>query len=283
MSTIIEFLSIGLALGAIYGLLAIPLSLVWSMTHTIDLAVGGYAVFGGMVGATIGGGAGTVTTLGIGAALGAIMGGLYVILQSRGVDSHLPAMLISVGMLFVLLTLTQVIVGIDPIFAPWISGVFEVGGIRTRWMTLVSLGILLTVAAIAWFILQRTGAGRWVRASADSPRNATLVGIPVRRIQFTGFVVGGALSSLAGALLIASRGLSFDMGLQLTLLGLGAVILFGMRGIRTAVLGSLVLGVVESFANGYLPSQVAPIIPIALVLVVLASGIFDQRLGEVRP
>jgi branched-chain amino acid transport system permease protein len=283
MTTIIEFLSIGLALGAVYGLLAIPLSLVWSVTHTVDLAVGGYAVFAGMLAAAIGGPVGVLAALAVGALLGGLMGTFYLLIEARSPGNRLPSLLISVGLLFTLTGLTQILVGIDPQFVSWLPGVVEVAGLRIRWISLVNLAVLAVLAVAAWVILRHTPAGRWIRASADSPRSSALVGIPVRRVQLGGFVVGGVLAALAGVLLLVSRGLSFDMGLSLSLLGLGAVIIFGMRGIVAAVAGSLVLGVVESFAAAYLPSQIAPVVPIAVVLVVLASGVFDVRIGEARP
>jgi branched-chain amino acid transport system permease protein len=281
--SLLEFLLVGVALGAVYGLIAIPLSLVWSTTRTLDLAAGGYAVLGGLTGAVVGGPLGAVLAIGLGVLFGSVMGIIYLALQRRPGGNPLSAMLASVGLLFALVSITQWRLGADPHFSPWLEGVWSIGGIRIRVTSLLNLAIVLVMTAIVMLVLYRTRAGRWIRACATSPRNARLVGVPVTSVQFSAFALSGAVSALAGLLLVSSRGLSFDLGMPLALLGLGALIIFGMRGTAAGVAGGMVLGVVESLSAGYLPSEVAPIIPLAFILAVLASGAFDVRIGEARP
>jgi hypothetical protein len=82
----IEFLMQGVALGALYALIAIPLSLVWMTAHSLDLAVGGYAVFGGLAYAAAGGGGiGLLVALVAGAACGAFSASLFLGLRRLGV------------------------------------------------------------------------------------------------------------------------------------------------------------------------------------------------------
>lgn len=283
MRSLLEFLMVGIALGAVYGLIAIPLSLVWSTTRTLDLAAGGYAVLGGLTGAVIGGPLGALLAVGLGVLFGSVMGLIFLALQRRPGGNPLSAMLASVGLLFALVSITQWWLGADPQFSPWIDGVWTIAGIRIRAMSVLNFGIVILLTGLVMLVLYRTRAGRWIRACATSPRNARLVGVPVSKVQFGAFALSGALSAFAGLLLVSSRGLSFDLGLPLALLGLGALIIFGMRGTAAGVAGGMVLGVVESLSAGYLPSEVAPIIPLAFILVVLASGAFDVRLGEARP
>jgi hypothetical protein len=99
----IEFLMQGVALGALYALIAIPLSLVWMTAHSLDLAVGGYAVFGGLAYAAAGGGGiGLLVALVAGAACGAFSASLFLGLRRLGVADPMAPGLVSVGVLFAL-------------------------------------------------------------------------------------------------------------------------------------------------------------------------------------
>lgn len=274
---------IGLSLGAIYGLMATPLSLVFSTTGTMDLAIGGYAVIGGLTGANLGGITGTLVGLGIGALAGGLMGGVFLVLRRRMSGDHMAPVLASVGLLFSLVAISQATFGVDPYFVPLFEGVWELGPLRVRPVSVITLGVVLVIGTVLVICLRRTQLGRWMRACASSPRDAELMGIPVRRVQLAAFVLSGLLGALGGVLLVSSRGLAFDAGLQLALLGLGALIIFGMRGPATAIVGGMVLGVVESLGAGYLPATIVPIVPLLFILVVLGSGRFDVHIGAQRP
>jgi branched-subunit amino acid ABC-type transport system permease component len=283
VSSLFEYLVLGLSLGAIYGLMAVPLSLVFSTTGTMDLAIGGYAVFGGLTGATLGGVVGALGGLAIGALAGGLMGGVFLALRSRLDGDHMAPVLASVGLLFSLVALSQANFGVDPYFVPLFESVWEVGPLRIRPISVLTLAVVLVIGAVLVVGLRWTQLGRWMRACASSPRDAQLMGIPVRRVQLAAFVLSGLLGALGGLLLVSSRGLAFDAGLPLALLGLGALIIFGMRGPVTAIVGGLVLGVVESLGAGYLPGNVVPIVPLLFILVVLATGRFDVHVGVQRP
>ncbi|MGK5114650.1 MULTISPECIES: branched-chain amino acid ABC transporter permease [unclassified Geodermatophilus] len=283
MTTLVEYLVIGLSLGAIYGLMAVPLSLVFSTTGTMDLAIGGYAVAGGLTGATVGGLGGALAGLALGAAAGGLMGVVFLVLRSRPSGDHMGPVLASVGLLFALVALSQAAFGLDPVFVPFLEGVWEIGPLRIRPVSVLILAVVLLVGGLLVLGLRRTPLGRWMRACASSPRDAELMGIPVRLVQLSAFVLSGLLGALGGLLLVASRGLAYDAGLPLALLGLGALIIFGMRGPVTAIVGGLVLGVVESLGAGYLPATVVPIVPLLFIVAVLASGRFDVRVGVQRP
>jgi branched-subunit amino acid ABC-type transport system permease component len=283
MSTFIEFLIIGLSLGAIYGLIAVPVSLVWSTTRTLDVAAGGYAVIGGLAGAAFTQPLGLAVALAVGIFFGAVMGLVYMALQRRPTSDHLSAMLLSIGLLFAIGSLAQMFFGVDPVYEPFTEEVWNVGGLRVRVTSIVNLVVVLVSAGLLMAGLYGTRFGRWTRACASSPKNAALMGIPVKRVQFASFALSGALGALGGVLLVGSRGLSFDFGLPLALLGIGALMVLGMRGPGTAVAGGIVLGIVESMGNGYLPEGIAPIIPLLFILLVLASGRFDIRIGVARP
>lgn len=280
MTSALEYIIVGVSVGGVYALIAVPLSLIWMTTRTIDLAVGGYAVLGGLYAATSG--AGAAIAVACGALLGAASGLIFVLLESRPRKNHLAPMLVSVGILFATLSFAQWRLGIDPQYLDWLPGVWSPGGITIRHASLVNLAAIIVLSLLILGTLRGTQLGRWIRACASNPRNASLVGVPVKAIQVGVFTLGGLISAVAGILLVSSRGMSYEDGLNLSLLGLGALILFGMRGILSAVAGAFTLGILEALGAGYLPSSLVPIIPMAVILIVLASGRFDTRIGEVR-
>jgi branched-chain amino acid transport system permease protein len=283
VSSVLEYLVLGLSLGAIYGLMAVPLSLVFSTTGTMDLAIGGYAVLGGLTGAHIGGVGGALAGVALGGVSGGLMGAVFMALSRRSGSDRLAPVLASVGLLFSLVAVAQLGFGVDPSFVPFLEGVWEVGPLRVRPVSVLTLAVVLIIGVVLVLALHRTRIGRWMRACASSPRDAQLMGIPVRLVQFGAFVLSGVLGSLGGLLLVSSRGLAYDSGLPLALAGLGALIVFGMRGPVTAIIGGLVLGTVESLGAGYLPASYVPVVPLLFILVILAIGRFDVPIGVQRP
>lgn len=286
MTTLIQFIVIGISMGALYGLMALPLSLVWSATRTLDFAVGGYAVVAGMVSARLALPFGPIVALLIGTAGGAIVGAAYLYLQSkraRGEKNSMTPTLVSVGLLFALVAFAQWQFGTNAVFVDAFPGVLEVAGIRIPWSSVVNIVSVALIAGVLAVFLKFTRLGKWMRACAGSAHDAPLVGIPVRSIQFGTFMLTGFMSALAGLLLLSSRGTFFGAGFALGILGIGAMLVFGMRGLGTALLGGMVLGLVESLGTAFLPVNVAPIIVPVFLLVILAIGKFDHEAGTVRP
>ncbi|WP_229052559.1 branched-chain amino acid ABC transporter permease [Aeromicrobium sp. Leaf350] len=280
----IEFVVQGLALGALYALIAIPLSLVWLTAHTLDLAIGGYAVMGGMAFATASDrSTGLALALGVGALCGLVSAALFVTLRRLGATDPMAPGLVSVGVLIALGSLAQAIFGIDPAFQANFEVPIEIGGVRINPQVFLNFAAVAVILGLIVVVLRYTGLGRAMRASAASPADASLVGIGVSRLQSLVFVLGGMLGALAGALLVMTSGLSFEFGLGLTLSAIGAVILFGLRGPVTAVLGGLTIGVVEALGSGYAPAGIGPAVPVLFVFIVLASGVFDFDDRTVRP
>lgn len=272
----LEFIVIGLGLGAAYGLLALPISLVSATTGILDAATGGYAVLAGIVAAQFGshvfGGAMGIL---IGALAATVTAAVYLALLRRGQTDHMTIVLATVGLLFACASVAQWRFGIDGVFIRLTSETWTLGTMSIRlqvvWNLLIAGVLLMAVLAF----LHRTGLGRDLRAAATNLKDAELVGIPVQRLQFMIVAVGGAVAGFAGVLITATSGTQFSNALPLTFSAIGAVLIFGNRGPATAVAGGLVLGVVEALAAGYLPSTLAPVIPLAFVLMVLAAGRFD--------
>src|SRR5690606_38211308 len=124
MSSLLNFLAIGVALGALYGLIATSMGLVWQSTKVLDLAVGGYAAVAGMVAAAFGFPWGIPAGLVAGLAASLVMGLIFLALQKRGVTDQISAAFASIGLLFASTSFVLWYFGTDPKFVEFISGMW---------------------------------------------------------------------------------------------------------------------------------------------------------------
>lgn len=281
MISLVNFLVIGIALGAIYGLLATSMGLVWQTTKVLDLAVGGYAAVGGMVCAAVGMPWGIPAGILAGVATSMITGLIYLGLQKRGVSDQISAAFASIGILFASTSFVLWYFGTEPKFVEFLQGVWNIGGVSVSKQGFFNVTIGIIIIAIVVWVIYKTPLGEVLRATAISPKSAQLIGIPVRSVQLSVFAASGALAGVAGVLMVFTRGMSFGLGLTLTVAAFGAMIVFGVRGLVTALIGGLVIGVVEAVGAGYFPSSIASMVPLIFILGVLVTGRF--KLEAARP
>lgn len=272
MIELLDFIFLGLGTGALYGLIALPLSLVYTTTNCIDLGVGGYAVLGGVIAAAFTGPLGVVIGLVTGVALGAIMGAIYRALEARGNKDHITPTLGSLGLVTAIASFVLWRFGTDPSYHQAFSTRWHVAGLTISPQLALNGGVVALLLMSSLVVIYKTPVGRIMRACASNPADSQLVGIPIGMVQLMVFAIGGLLSAGAGVLFVMTRGVSFDYALPLSLSAFGALIIFGMRGPITAVAGGLTLGVVEGLSAGYLSSSISVIVPLAFILVVLASN-----------
>jgi branched-chain amino acid transport system permease protein len=127
----------------------------------------------------------------------------------------------------------------------------------------------------------RTLLGKAMRAAADNPLGAVLIGISVRKLVALAFALSGALGAMAGILITPITSMSYDGGLMLGLKGFAAAILGGYGSTIGAVVGGLLLGILESFGAGFISSAYKDAIAFLILLAILfvkPAGLF----GSVR-
>lgn len=281
MTSLLNFLVIGVALGAIYGLIATSMGLIWQSTKVLDLAVGGYAAVAGMVAAAVGYPLGIPAGLAAAVAASLIMGLVFLGLQKRGVTDQISAAFASIGLLFASTSFVLWYFGTEPRFVEFITGMWTFGGVSVSRQGSFNVAVAVLLVALVLWVIYKTPMGEVLRATAISPRNAQLIGIPVRKVQLSMFTVSGLLAGAAGVLMVFTRGMSFGLGLTLTIAAFGAMIVFGVRGLVTALFGGLMIGVVEAVGAGYFPASIASMVPLVFILIVLVTGRF--KLEGARP
>lgn len=279
-----EYVVRGLLSGAVYGLLALPMSLLFLTTGTIDFAVGAYALVAAAIAVTVGGVGGLAAGLGAALLAAASMALIFVLLKRRGNEDPITVALASFGLAVAIASLVLWIWGTQAFVLPSFSTFWDLGGIRVSPQGFINLGLSLAMVGALYMVLYRTDLGRMMRAAAVNPRGAELAGIPVTRVQCGAFLAGGAVAGLAGLLIVFSSGLDYTIPLPLTLAGFGAAIILGIQSPLRGFAGGAAMGIVEAVSAGYASSIVATLVPSVFVLAVLSlQFVFQRRFTGDRP
>lgn len=294
----------GLAIGSIYALIALGLSMVYGILNLINFAhgevfmVGAFAALGifSALGVDLSAGWALVTlALLAGAVVAIAASGLaamlleivaYRPLRRFGAPRH-ATMISGMGCSIVLQEIFALAFGRANISYPGllpVSTLFVVGGGRvTVKMALIMVCTLVMMVALDWFV-SRTKSGRGIRALAQDPVAAELMGVNISRAILTTFLVGGMCAGLGGVLygLYFSK-TSYLLGFIPGLKGLTAAILGGVGNLPGAVLGGLLLGVMENVGAICLPAQLKDVVgfgALLLVLIFRPNGILGERVAR---
>lgn len=134
--------------------------------------------------------------------------------------------------------------------------VIQFGGVAVQMSAVFTLVALAVCTAFLWFFVNRTKTGRAMIATSQDPDTARLMGINVDRVIMAAFAVGAGLAAIAGVAHGLRYGnIDFRMGFLAGLKAFTAAVLGGIGNINGAVVGGLVLGVVESMATSFIPGQ----------------------------
>jgi branched-chain amino acid transport system permease protein len=279
----IEYIIRGLLNGAVYGILGLPMSLLFATAGTVDFAIGAYALIAAAVATSVAGPIGLLAGLLSALAASAVMAAIFVLLK-RNDEEHIRVALASFGLSVAIASLVLLVWGTQPFVRPTFSKMLEVGGLRINPQGLINVAISLGLVGLIYHLLRYTNVGRMMRAAAANPLGAGLAAIPVLGVQCATIVAGGLLGGLAGLLILHSAGLDFTASLSLTFIGFAAAIIFGIHSPIRSLLGGLAMGVVEALSAGFTSGMVTSMIPPVFMLIVLMTGqLGSNRFAGDRP
>jgi branched-chain amino acid transport system permease protein len=155
-------------------------------------------------------------------------------------------------------------------------------GIGVRPQELLMLAVSLVVMVLFDHVMRKTMVGKAMRAVAQNPSVASLMGVNVNLMMIGAFVVSSALAGLSGFMLAPIAQASLFMGLAVGLKGFSAAMIGGLNNARGCVIGGFLLGVLESFVNLW-SAQWREVAIFALVILVLAirpNGLFGSNMVE---
>ena len=286
----LQVLLSGLVDGCVYALIAVGMSLVYSITRVINLAQGGFVVLAALLAVSLQNvGVNPLLTLVVVivvlAAVLAAIDRLVILPASRRATPE-RMLLVTVGLLQAIGGLLLLVWGNLPYTArPFTAGdPFTVLGVTVQRQQLWILGALLVAVVGLGLLLNRTGLGLTMRATASRPDAARLVGVDTDRIRLIAFSLSGAMAALAGAAVIPITFLQFDTTTSYAVSGFVAAVVGGLGSIGGAVLGGLLLGIVEGVFARYTGASLAEVAAIGLLILLLLvrpSGLLG-RTAEVR-
>jgi branched-chain amino acid transport system permease protein len=284
MAELLQFVFSGLTVGAIYALVALGFTLIYKASDIINFAQGEFVMLGGMttVFATLAGVSlplaaliAIIVTSAIGLALHR-----FAIEPARGA-SPVALIMVTIGASIFLRGIAQIIFdrrfhslpslfGDDPI---------KFGGAAILPQSLVVLASAMVIVTLLWLFIDRTLLGKAVIATSANRLAARLIGVDTRRIVDLSFAVSAAIGAIAGVLITPIALTSYDVGTLLALKGFAAVMLGGLGSALGAVVGGLLIGLLEALAAGYLSSNYKDAIAFLIILIVLVSiprGLFGR-------
>jgi branched-chain amino acid transport system permease protein len=275
----------GLALGSIYALVAIGLSLVWATAKLLDFAFGEVFMLGGILTWTFAVGAGLpllvsmVLALTLAAGLGWLVErGVYFRLFDA---DHVIVLIATIGMSMLLKDGATKIWGSETrVFPVLFAGTWHVGDLVIRTHFAFIIGAALVLIAAFHALVGYTRMGLALRAVAENRRVAAMMGVRVVRMLAVAFAISYLLGAAAGALIGPIHYIATTGGTTMMIKGVAAAVLGGFGSLPGALAGGLCIGLLEALAAGFVSSAFKDVIVFAVfigVLLVRPSGLLGAR------
>lgn len=263
----------GLTSGSIYALVAVGLAVIYRATNIINFAHGEFAVIGALTAASLVGIVGLPLALLAGIVAAGVAGLFFerAVLRSMENQPAFVIILCTLGASIAFRGAAMLVWGKDPLRLEAFSGEtpLRFGGAAILPQAIWVLAITAIVMVLVGLALQRTVFGKALRACAENPSTAGLVGINVRSMITGTYVASAALGGIAGVLISPIAALDFQSGLLLTIKGLTAAIIGGLDRISGVVAGGLLLGVIEAYASAYVSSSLKDVVAFSILILLL--------------
>ena len=284
----------GLVLGGVYALFALGFTLIFGIHRIMNMAHGAVFMSGAFIGLFM-----VRIGLPIWAALPIAMAGAGFIsifveviafkpLRKLALaDAELASVISSIGAGLIILSVGQYVSKTQTMRFPF--GTVPVDAIvvfdlRVTMLQLLMLGVAMLMVALLAYYLYRTPQGRQIRAVAGNYRAAQLLGVNPNAIFYQTFFLSGALAGAAGVMVgLAFNAVQFLMGEPFLLKAFVAIILGGLGSVPGALIGGLVLGLLQSLSGAYLPALLVDAVIFLLLFVILMvrpDGLFAQSVTE---
>lgn len=257
----------GLQFGLMLFLLAAGLTLVFGIMDCINLAHGSLYMVGAYLVAAAAQAADSFWIgLGAGVAGAAVLGLLLELSLFRQLyrRNHLSQVLATFALILIANESVRMIWGAQPVMLnppDALSGPVEIGGFFYPAYRLVIIAFGLAVAGLLYLLVAKSRIGMWVRAGAANREMTEALGINVQRLFTAVFVFGAALCALAGGLLGPLLAVQVGMGESVLILAFVVIIIGGIGSIRGALVGSLIVGTVDTLGRALLPTLLRALLP----------------------
>jgi branched-chain amino acid transport system permease protein len=289
MLDFVQQLVSGIALGCVYGLIALGFVLVYKATEVVNFAQGDLMMLGGFFAFTFIGILGLNYWIGFAGAVAAMA--LFGMLAERLVVRPIlgypqfSIIMATIGLGYFLRSVAGIVWGTDDlkIETPFSQGVVRIGSLVLAYDKLSVIAATMILCALLYLFFNKTALGTAMRASSENMLAAYYMGIPVKRVVSIVWAISAAVATCAGVLLAPITFIHSNVGLVLGLKAFPAAVLGGFGSIPGAVVGGVLIGVIESMAGFYLPQgwkDVAPYIVLLVVLLLKPEGLFGLHMRK---
>ena len=296
MGEFLQTLFVGLRLGSVYALIALGYTMVYGIIRLINFAHGDFIMVGGytlfftvplMTAAGLPAWAAVVIAMAVCALVGVGVE-LVAYRPVRKKGTNMTALITAIAMSLFLENLAQAIPAIGP--NPKIASSFfgtggiQIAGVTLDYVTIYTIVISAVVMLLLYVFTQKTKMGRAMRCVSEDKSAAILMGISVNRTVLTTFAIGSGLAAVAALMYIAQYPSVYTtLGSLLGLKAFVAAVVGGIGIVPGAMLGGIVIGIVESFSMAYISSSLSDtfvFLILILVLLVKPAGILGKNVGE---
>ncbi|CEJ12389.1 High-affinity branched-chain amino acid transport system permease protein LivH [bacterium YEK0313] len=301
LSTLLQALVSGLAIGGIYALIALGFSITFTTTKTLNFAQGEFIGVGAFLGVSVlylistgsfsGHGLGPAASAGLNfpaaaIAVGAVMGLLGILLFITAVQPFAgkPGMswiMSTIGFGTILQSLGLAVWGPAPVNVPSPFGddVMRFAGIGVRPQEILVLVVAIVLMVGLDVVMRRTRLGKAMRAVAHSPSVAALMGINVTAVMLGAFALSSLLAGIGGLMVAPISSASLFLGMGIALKGFSGAILGGLDNPRGCILGGFMLGLMEAGIALWQAQwrEIVIFLLIILVLAIFPNGLFGSR------
>jgi len=289
MVTILNVVFDGLMVGGIYALIAVGLSLQYGVAKVLNVSHGEFIVVGAFITWML------YTVFGINPLLCLVIVGPVAFLigfvlhrtMFRSLLNTSPSLdvfegrslLAAFGLLFVIQNIAIIAWGDQIASYSYLAFPVNLGGAVFAGNRLATLGFALGIGLIFYLFLTRTRLGKAIRAGAQDPATAGLMGVNINQVLALCFGLGALMAGFAGVLISMIYSVQATMGLQYTLIAVIVVVLGGMGSIPGSFLGGIILGLVGSVATYIEPglTMVSYYAIFTLLLLVRPAGIMGKK------
>ena len=293
MLSFLNYFISGLSLGSIYAIIALGYTMVYGIAKMLNFAHGDFIMIGCYMIFTI------VSTMGLPPVAGIIVAVIVCTILGvttekvaykplRGASSPLAVLITAIGVSYLLENAALLIFGADTksftSVISW-SGITLAGGqLKIQGVTIVTIAVSLLILVFMQLFVHKTREGQAMLAVSQDRGAATLMGINVNKTISITFAIGSALAAIAGALLCSAYpSLTPYTGAMPGIKAFVAAVLGGIGSIPGAMIGGLVLGIIEILSRTYISSQLSDAIVFSILIIVLLvkpTGILGKNIQE---
>lgn len=288
MTDFMQFAFSGLTTGAIYALAALGFSLIYNASGVINFAQGDFLMLGAMVTAALLGSQVPYSLAIIGGVAATVIVGLLLYrlaIKPAGNASVVSLIIITIGASIFIQGVVQIVLGKNQHTLPPFTGdqALHIMGAYVLPQSLWVLYIAAVLVALCFAFFRFTMTGKAMLAVAANALAARAVGIPTSRILQLSFGMSALLGAVAGIAAAPITTTVYDIGLMLGMKGFVAATLGGLGSAGGAVVGGLIVGILEAMMAGYVSSaykDAVPFVMIVIILLFMPNGLFGAKYSD---